>query len=97
MGFFYTWEDGLDLTAGATYYYWLDDVDIHGIVTRHGPISVVYEVPTAVRLTGLTAGSADAPTRLWQQVFIGMAALLVFLVAGLVLLLGTPYPAQQKN
>ncbi len=35
-GFIYTWEDHRDLTPGTTYYYWLDDVDINGTVTRPG-------------------------------------------------------------
>jgi hypothetical protein len=57
-GFIYTWEDRRDLAPGMTYYYWLDDVDIDGTVTRHGPVSVVYQTPTAVTLSRLAATPA---------------------------------------
>jgi len=49
-GFIYTWEDRADLTPGTTYFYWVEDVDIYGTATRHGPVSVDYGAPTAVRL-----------------------------------------------
>ncbi|MGD8623248.1 MAG: hypothetical protein PVJ34_01835 [Anaerolineae bacterium] len=31
-----------DVQIGRTYYYWLEDVDIYGVSTRHGPVSVVF-------------------------------------------------------
>jgi hypothetical protein len=34
----YTWLDSVP-EAGATYYYWLEDVSIHGLATAHGPVS----------------------------------------------------------
>ncbi|HSN75301.1 MAG TPA: hypothetical protein VL334_09500 [Anaerolineae bacterium] len=52
-GFIYTWEDRRELTPGTTYYYWLEDVDLAGVVTRHGPVSAVYQTPTAVTLSRL--------------------------------------------
>ncbi|WP_423224659.1 DUF7619 domain-containing protein [Candidatus Amarolinea aalborgensis] len=55
-GFIYTWEDRAELTPGATYFYWVEDVDITGAATRHGPVSVDYGAPTAVRV--LDAGAA---------------------------------------
>ncbi len=57
-GFTYTWDDYADLIPGTTYYYWLDDVDISGVVTRHGPVSVDFIVPTAVTLGGMAASPA---------------------------------------
>ena len=39
-GFIYTWEDRADLAPGTTYFYWVEDVDIYGVATRHGPVSV---------------------------------------------------------
>jgi hypothetical protein len=57
-GFIYTWEDRADLVPGTTYFYWVEDVDIYGVATRHGPVSVDYGAPTAVRL--LDAGAATA-------------------------------------
>jgi len=57
-GFIYTWEDRAELAPGATYFYWVEDVDITGAATRHGPVSVDYNAPTALRL--LDAGAASA-------------------------------------
>jgi hypothetical protein len=34
----YVWFDR-PLQAGHTYYYWLDDVNLNGVATRHGPVS----------------------------------------------------------
>jgi uncharacterized repeat protein (TIGR01451 family) len=56
-GFIYTWEDRADLQAGTTYYYWVEDVDIHGAATRHGPVSAAFLTPTAVRVSGLSVGA----------------------------------------
>ncbi len=50
-GFIYTWRDRADLTPGTTDYYWLQDVDLSGATTMHGPVSVDFVVPTAVTLT----------------------------------------------
>ena len=55
-GFIYTWEDHADLVSGTTYFYWVEDVDMNGVATRHGPVSVDYNAPTALRL--LDAGAA---------------------------------------
>jgi len=57
-GFIYTWEDRADLVSGTTYFYWVEDVDMNGVATRHGPVSVDYNAPTALRL--LDAGAASA-------------------------------------
>ncbi len=57
-GFLYTWDDRADLVAGTSYYYWLQDLDVSGATTLHGPASVDYVGPTAVTLTGLQASPA---------------------------------------
>ena len=57
-GFIYTWEDCADLTPGVTYFYWVEDVDIHGATTLHGPVSATYQIPTAVALVGLRTDRA---------------------------------------
>ncbi|MGD8623247.1 MAG: hypothetical protein PVJ34_01830 [Anaerolineae bacterium] len=31
-----------DVQIGRTYFYWLEDVDIYGMSTRHGPVKVVF-------------------------------------------------------
>lgn len=59
-GYAYTWEDRADLAPGATYVYWLEDVDIHGVTTMHSPVSVTYQAPTAVTLAALRPDSSAA-------------------------------------
>ena len=60
-GFVYTWEDRADLVPGTAYFYWVEDVDIYGAATMHGPVSVDYTVPTAVTLSGIQAGARRRP------------------------------------
>lgn len=38
--------------------YWVEDVDIYGVATMHGPVSVDYTGPTAVTLSGISASPA---------------------------------------
>ena len=52
----YEFQD-TDVVAGETYWYWLEDVDLGGVASMHGPVSVVFTVPTAVTLSGLEASS----------------------------------------
>ena len=56
QGYVYTYDDA-DVETGQTYWYWLDSIDLSGATTLHGPVSVDYMPPTAVRLDGLEAGS----------------------------------------
>jgi hypothetical protein len=37
-GDYYRYED-MDVAAGQRYFYWLEDVDMSGTATRHGPVS----------------------------------------------------------
>ena len=60
-GFIYTWEDRADLAPGVTYSYWVEDVDLSGATTMHGPVSAAYQVPTAVTLAALGADRGAAP------------------------------------
>jgi hypothetical protein len=62
-GFVYTWDDHADLVPGTTYYYWVEDVDINGAATRHGPVSVDFVAPTAVTV-GRVQASPVAPAAL---------------------------------
>ncbi len=59
LGAAYSYDD-LALQAGQTYYYWLEDVDVSGATTLHGPVSVDFIGPTAVRLSGVSSGPAAA-------------------------------------
>ena len=65
-GFIYTWEDRTDLVPGTTYFYWVEDVDIYGVATMHGPVSVDYTVPTAVTLSGIQASTCS-----WLSLAVG--------------------------
>ncbi|MGB4801886.1 MAG: hypothetical protein WBV59_04465 [Anaerolineae bacterium] len=59
QGFSYEWLDAANLVNNTTYYYWLEDVDTAGAVTRHGPISATYAAPTAVHLLDISAAPAS--------------------------------------
>ncbi len=83
-GFIYTWEDRADLVPGTTYYYWVEDVDIYGTATRHGPVSVDYGAPTAVRL--LDAGAVTT-----------LPLALPLIGAGLLALAGWPRPGDGRR
>jgi hypothetical protein len=78
-GFVYTWEDRADLAPNTTYFYWIEDVDIYGVATTNGPVSVTFTVPTAVTLSTFDAGSAAAGVAL--PMVLVLVALLA-LVAG---------------
>ena len=79
-GFIYTWEDRADLTPGTTYYYWVEDVDIYGAATRHGPVSVDYGAPTAVRL--VDAGAVTALPWAMPLAAVGLLALAALAAVG---------------
>jgi hypothetical protein len=53
-GVAYSYDD-FGITSGVTYYYWLEDVDLNGTVTRHGPVSTSGETPTAIMVKDFTA------------------------------------------
>ncbi len=81
-GFVYTWQDRADLVPGTTYYYWVEDVDASGVVTRHGPVSVDFATPTAVTLSSMEASPAAGATALpalWMAVAAGAALGLAWL------------------
>lgn len=54
QGFAYEWADS-DVLPDQTYYYWLEAVDLAGGLTMHGPVSVVYQLPTAVSIKTFAA------------------------------------------
>ena len=64
QGYFYSYQD-YAVTLGETYWYWLEDVDFSGATTMHGPVSVLFAVPTAVTLTGLEAASGWPSAPAW--------------------------------
>ena len=82
-GFIYTWEDRADLVSGTSYFYWVEDVDIYGAATLHGPVSVDFAVPTAVQVSSLQAGSAATQSFAW--LWVAAIALLVLALSRLIL------------
>jgi hypothetical protein len=50
----YSWTDGA-VEPETTYYYKLEDVDVSGKRTFHGPISVSVPGPAAIRMTSFAA------------------------------------------
>ncbi len=77
-GHVYTYTD-TTVEPGVVYWYWLEDVDLAGGTTLHGPVSATVGEPTAVALSGLSAGG-PAPGLPWWAV---VAALGLALLAGL--------------
>lgn len=57
QGASYSYADA-DVSAGQTYTYWLEDLDISGAAVLHGPVSATANAPTAVNLTGFGATAA---------------------------------------
>ncbi len=58
FGATYTWLDE-GMTPGATYFYRLEDVNVYGASTFHGPISITAGQPSAATVTGFTAHNAS--------------------------------------
>jgi hypothetical protein len=74
QGFIYQYED-YEVQGGKSYFYWLEDIDLNGNGTLHGPISISLDVPTVVTTSELGAIS---------QISIGwgLAPLLLMLLMG---------------
>jgi len=74
MGGDYEWLD-TDVQPGATYYYKLEDIDVKGVSTFHGPISVsVVAAPTAVGMRSVSARGAITPLALGLMMVLGLTA-----------------------
>ncbi len=58
QGASYSYED-TEVSAGQTWYYWLEDVDLNGATSLHGPVSATLQAPTAVTLDALQAQAAN--------------------------------------
>ncbi len=57
VGASYSFDDTA-VSAGQTWYYWLEDVDLNGATSLHGPVSATLPAPTAVTLDALHAQAA---------------------------------------
>jgi hypothetical protein len=58
QGASYSFDD-TQVSAGQTWYYWLEDVDLNGAMSLHGPVSATMQAPTAVTLDALQAQAAN--------------------------------------
>ncbi|MDX9955048.1 MAG: hypothetical protein RBT75_13170 [Anaerolineae bacterium] len=79
FGGIYTWVDE-DVTPGVTYFYKLEDVDIHGVATLHGPVqaTALASGPSAVSLTAFSADGgalAGGGVGLWLPLALGTVVL----------------------
>jgi len=80
QGASYSYEDAA-VEVGQTYWYWLEDVDLGGATTLHGPVSATVQAPTAVTLAQLDASSGLASPAGWLLAL--LAGLLALSAAGL--------------
>ena len=73
FGAVYTWNDA-DVEPGITYFYRLEDVDIEGISTFHGPVqaTALPVNPSVVSVTTFSAGGGAA----WLPAVLGVLTLL---------------------
>jgi hypothetical protein len=58
QGASYSFDD-TEVAAGQTWYYWLEDVDLSGATSLHGPVSATLQAPTAVTVTAMEAQAAS--------------------------------------
>ncbi|HSN77793.1 MAG TPA: choice-of-anchor J domain-containing protein, partial [Anaerolineae bacterium] len=63
------------VAAGQTYWYWLEDVDLSGATTLHGPVSATANTPTAVTLGSMAASHSQGPAGLPPAALPAAAAL----------------------
>jgi hypothetical protein len=57
----YTWVDE-DVEPGVTYYYKLEDIEVSGVHTLHGPVTASIQGPTAVSVVSFKAQGANCAT-----------------------------------
>ena len=78
QGFEYNYRDA-EVEPGPTYYYWLEDVDLGGQGTVHGPVTAALAGPTAVTMAVLTTSAGETPVApVWllpAMLFAALAAL----------------------
>lgn len=63
-------------------YYWLQDIDLNGVTSMHGPVSVTIQAPTAVSLAQLVSEAGIADQSVWLLLF---GTLLLVAVGGIYL------------
>ena len=81
LGAAYSYEDA-NVEPGQTYYYWLGSVSLAGAVTLHGPVSVIYDTPTAVTLTAMLPDDPGATALPMVLVLLALSAAMLLVGAG---------------
>lgn len=77
QGFTYTWDD-FNVVCGTTYYYWLQQINLAGIATLHGPVSAMISAPTAV--TAFAFDATSQPGELPLAILFCVVELMVLLI-----------------
>ena len=73
LGSVYEWLDA-DVQPGVVYFYKLEDLDVKGVSTFHGPVSsVILSAPAAVGLRSLSARGLLLPLAVGWVVTLGVA------------------------
>lgn len=73
VGASYTFTDG-QVAPGQTWYYWLEDVDLGGATSLHGPVSATLQAPTAVTVAALQAQAATPAVTPWGALVASLLA-----------------------
>jgi hypothetical protein len=76
-GFVYRWEDRADLMPGSAYYYWVEEVNLSGATTMHGPVEVSFAAPAAVTIVSLELNTAAESDSLLIPTLLALAALIL--------------------
>ncbi|MDX9953027.1 MAG: hypothetical protein RBT75_02980 [Anaerolineae bacterium] len=74
FGATYTFVD-VAVTPGATYFYWLEEVDTQGVITLYGPVSVLVLDPAVIRLHDFRAESARLQSMAWGNLWLVLSCL----------------------
>lgn len=74
----YEWKD-TNVEVGTSYYYWLENVDQNDSRTLHGPVIVLHQSPTAVKVSEIKSFSSKSH---WHWVIgIGLFGITTFTLA----------------
>ena len=74
----YTYRD-TNVSSSQAYWYWLEHVSLGGATTLAGSVSVIYQAPTAVTLSGIDASPAT-PLALPGALPVALASLAALVV-----------------
>jgi hypothetical protein len=78
LGGVYEWLD-TDVVPDTTYYYKLEDIDLKGVSTFHGPVSsIIVDAPAAVELRSVAAHGAILTLLPGLAIILGLAVTYVY-------------------